>query len=96
MSVFLTFCFVFLCLSVCLISFYSKLRRCPIRLSPSPFGLVGVSGVFRASDVVRMFGVVHVSGVVRTSGVVHYTLFFYKNRVYKNINLRFAENLRTS
>ena len=24
-----------------------------------------------------------------------YTLFFYKNRVYKNINLRFAENLRT-
>ena len=25
-----------------------------------------------------------------------YTLFFYKNRVYKNINLRFAENLRTS
>ena len=21
--------------------------------------------------------------------------FFYKNRVYKNINLRFAENLRT-
>ena len=22
--------------------------------------------------------------------------FFYKNRVYENINLRFAENLRTS
>ena len=38
------------------------------------------------------------SGNFPSAAVAHreYTFFFYKNRVYKNVKLRFSQNLRTS